>query len=128
MQIGALLLSCVFLIMVDQTAKVIIVGRLMAGYLLHRKAEKLTPLAILWLGELLVLGLLVEVGPLADNVWAAIGLGAALGGGASNLIDRLHHDGIVDFIDLGVWRVFNIADAAIMIGAGAAALALLDGR
>jgi len=127
MQISALLLSGVFLIMVDQTAKAIVVGRSRAGYSLHRKAEKLAPLAILWLGELLVLGLLVEVGPLADNAWAAIGLGVALGGAASNLIDRLRRGGIVDFIDLGVWPVFNIADAAIVIGAGGAALAVLGG-
>jgi lipoprotein signal peptidase len=127
MQIGVLLLSCVFLIMVDQTAKTIVIGRSTAGYLLHRKAEKLTPLAIFWLGELLVLCLLVEVGPLADNAWAAMGLGAALGGAASNLIDRVHHGGIVDFIDVKLWPVFNIADAAIVIGATAAALALLCG-
>jgi Signal peptidase (SPase) II len=127
MQIGALLLSCVFLITVDQTAKAIVVGRSTAGYLLHRKAEKLTPLAILWLGELFLLGLLVEVGPLADNAWAAIGLGAALGGAASNLIDRVHHGGIVDFIDVKIWPVFNIADTAIVIGAGGAALAVLGG-
>jgi lipoprotein signal peptidase len=128
MQVGALLLSCVFLITVDQTAKAFVVGRSTAGYLLHRKAEKLTPLAILWLFELLALGLLVEVGPLADNAWAAIGLGVALGGAASNLIDRVHHGGIVDFINVKIWPVFNIADAAIVIGVGAAALALLGGR
>jgi signal peptidase II len=33
--------------------------------------------------------------------------------------------GIIDFIDLKIWPVFNIADAAIVIGAGAAAFALL---
>jgi lipoprotein signal peptidase len=127
MQVGALLLSCVFLITVDQTAKAIVVGRSTAGYLLHRKAEKLTPLAVLWLGELIVIGLLVEIGPLAQNAWATIALGAALGGGASNLIDRLHHGGVVDFIDVKIWPVFNIADAAIVIGAGAAAVTLLGG-
>ena len=78
-------------------------------------------------GELFLLGLLVEVGPLAGNAWAAIALGAALGGAASNLIDRVHLGGIVDFIDVKIWPVFNIADAAIVIGAGAAALALLSG-
>jgi lipoprotein signal peptidase len=127
MQIGALLFSVVSLIALDQAAKAIVVARSADGYLLNRKAERIMPLAILWLGELLVLGLLVEIGPLARNAWAAIALGAALGGAASNLIDRLRRGGIVDFIDLGVWPVFNIADAAIVIGAGGAALAVLGG-
>jgi signal peptidase II len=127
MQIGALLLSVVSLIALDQATKAVVVARSADGYLLNRKAEKIAPLAILWLGELLVLGLLVEIGPLARNAWATIALGAALGGAASNLIDRLRRGGIVDFIDLGVWPVFNIADAAIVIGAGGAALVVLGG-
>jgi signal peptidase II len=45
----------------------------------------------------------------------------AVGGGLSNLIDRLQYDGyVVDFINLGVGPlrtgVFNLADVAIMIG------------
>ena len=127
MQLGALLLSGVSLIVLDQTAKAIVIARSTGGYLRHRKADKLTPLAILWLGELFLLGLLVEVGPLADKAWAPIALGAALGGAASNLIDRVRRGGIVDFIDVKIWPVFNIADAAIVIGAGAAALVLLGG-
>jgi len=127
MQIGALLLSSVFLIMLDQTSKAIVVARSTDGYLLHRKAEKPMSLAILWVGELFIIGVLVEVGPLADKAWAAIALGAALGGAASNLIDRVHRRGIVDFIDVKICPVFNIADAAIVLGAGAAVFALLVG-
>jgi signal peptidase II len=33
-----------------------------------------------------------------------------------NLIDRLSRGFVVDFIDLGWWPVFNIADSAIFIG------------
>lgn len=128
MQVAVLLLSILSLIVLDQTAKTIVVARGAGGYLLHGKGGKLTPLALLWLGEFLVLGLLVEIGPLARNAWLAIALGAALGGAASNLIDRVRRGGIVDFIDLKIWPVFNIADAAIVIGAGAAAFALLGGR
>lgn len=46
-------------------------------------------------------------------------LGLVLGGGLGNLTDRLlrGHDGqVVDFIDLHVWPVFNLADSAIVIG------------
>jgi lipoprotein signal peptidase len=128
MQISALLLSLATLIVLDQSAKAIVVARSAGPYQLHRKADKLTPLAVLWLGELVALGLLVEVGPLAQNVWAAIALGAALGGAFSNLIDRVRHGGIVDFIDLKFLPVFNPADAAIAIGAGAALLAVFGGE
>jgi signal peptidase II len=52
-------------------------------------------------------------------------LGGSLivGGGFSNLIDRLFNDGaVVDFMNIGVGNVrtaiFNVADVAIMIGIG----------
>ena len=40
-----------------------------------------------------------------------------LGGAIGNLIDRMYHGYVVDFIDLQVWPVFNLADSAITIGA-----------
>jgi signal peptidase II len=47
---------------------------------------------------------------------AMIGLGAALGGAAGNLLDILRSRSVTDFIDLGWWPVFNIADVAIIAG------------
>jgi signal peptidase II len=57
-----------------------------------------------------------------------IALGLVLGGAVGNLWDRLvRADGalgeVVDFIDLHVWPVFNLADSAIVVGAGLLALA-----
>ncbi len=40
-----------------------------------------------------------------------------LGGAIGNLIDRIYFGYVVDFIDLRVWPVFNIADSAITVGA-----------
>ncbi len=40
-----------------------------------------------------------------------------LGGALSNLWDRFVYDGVIDFINLKIWPVFNIADGAITIGA-----------
>jgi signal peptidase II len=40
-----------------------------------------------------------------------------LAGAIGNLIDRLFLGYVVDFIDLRIWPVFNIADSAITIGA-----------
>ena len=38
-------------------------------------------------------------------------------GAISNIIDRLRHGCVTDFIDLHVWPVFNLADVYITIGA-----------
>jgi signal peptidase II len=49
----------------------------------------------------------------------AIPLGLVLGGGLGNLFDRVFRDTdgrVVDFVDLHVWPVFNVADSAITIG------------
>jgi len=47
-----------------------------------------------------------------------IGCALILGGAAGNLIDRVRFGYVIDFIDLRVWPVFNIADSAITIGLG----------
>lgn len=51
---------------------------------------------------------------------AQVGLGAALGGAAVNLHDRVRGR-VVDYFDLGLGGVFNVADLAIVGGAVAAA-------
>lgn len=43
-------------------------------------------------------------------------LGLQLGGAIGNLIDRLLHGPVTDFISVGSFAVFNIADASISIG------------
>jgi signal peptidase II len=53
---------------------------------------------------------------------AAAALGLVLGGALGNLTDRVVRGTglsgeVVDFIDLHVWPVFNLADAAIVVGA-----------
>jgi signal peptidase II len=54
---------------------------------------------------------------------ATVGLGAALGGAAGNLIDILRLRCVVDFVDLQWWPVFNLADLAIVAGLALAFLA-----
>ena len=39
------------------------------------------------------------------------------GGAIGNLIDRIFIGHVIDFIDVRIWPVFNIADSAITIGA-----------
>ncbi len=52
----------------------------------------------------------------------ALALGLVLGGALGNLTDRVTRGArlsghVVDFIDLQIWPVFNLADTAIVIGA-----------
>lgn len=46
-----------------------------------------------------------------------LGFSLILGGAVGNLIDRIRYGYVVDFIDLRIWPVFNVADSAITIGA-----------
>ena len=52
-------------------------------------------------------------------------LGLQLGGAIGNLIDRVRLGYVVDFIDLAIWPVFNLADAAIVAGVAILAFHLL---
>ena len=45
-----------------------------------------------------------------------IALSLMLAGSAGNLIDRLRIGHVTDFIDIGFWPVFNIADSSLVIG------------
>lgn len=45
-----------------------------------------------------------------------VAAGVVLGGALANLIDRVEGGGVTDFIDLGAWPSFNVADAALMCG------------
>lgn len=53
---------------------------------------------------------------IALPAFAGIALALQLGGAVGNLIDRIRFHYVVDFIDLRVWPVFNVADSAITIG------------
>lgn len=50
-----------------------------------------------------------------------------LGGVLGNLTDRLRFGYVIDFIDLRVWPVFNIADSFITIGAVILGWAIISG-
>jgi signal peptidase II len=45
-------------------------------------------------------------------------LGLLIGGSVSNLVDRLRLGHVVDFLDLGWWPAFNLADTFICVGVG----------
>ncbi|MEL6961262.1 MAG: signal peptidase II, partial [Pseudomonadota bacterium] len=74
-----------------------------------------------------VLGLLYWLRQ-AENRLVVSALGLVIGGALGNVIDRFRFGAVVDFLDFHIagyhWPAFNVADAAICIGAG---LLLLDG-
>ena len=45
-----------------------------------------------------------------------LAMGLQLGGAVGNLIDRLQYGPVTDFISVGTFAVFNIADASITVG------------
>lgn len=46
-----------------------------------------------------------------------LSLSLILSGALANLIDRVAYGYVLDFIDLRIWPVFNVADSSITIGA-----------
>ena len=66
---------------------------------------------IFWMGRRLV------------SAWWAVGLGMILGGAMGNLVDRFFRSPgplrghVVDFLSIGWWPVFNVADPSVVGGA-----------
>ncbi len=73
---------------------------------------------------LVIVGVLLWQGASVTSRLGAVALGLVLGGALGNLIDRAFrggggflHGGVVDFIDLRWWPVFNVADSCVVVGA-----------
>jgi signal peptidase II len=64
-----------------------------------------------------LLGLIISYRRVPDpSLFLSIGLGLLLGGAVGNLIDRFRLGYVVDFVAVGIWPKFNVADSAITIG------------
>jgi signal peptidase II len=66
-----------------------------------------------------LVALAVLVGYLArrpDRPWLWIPTGLLIGGALGNLIDRVIHGAVTDFIKLPLWPAFNVADMSITFG------------
>jgi signal peptidase II len=57
--------------------------------------------------------------------WVQVSMGLILGGAVGNIVDRLRLGSVVDFISVGWWPVFNLADSAISVGVLALAAYLI---
>ncbi len=83
-----------------------------------------------WKTALLILVSVALLATVITIVWknrqlqweAGVGLALILGGALSNLVDRIRAGRVVDFLDVYFssyhWPAFNLADSAIVVGAG----------
>jgi signal peptidase II len=125
----------------DQASKAFILSRSWAvdsdrGFLAIRRhlTRRVVPISTfpvgallgLWIASVVTVAVLLQAGIIPENALSAAGIGAALGGAAGNLADRLRHGAIVDFIVVGRWPPFNLADAAIVGGIGLLVLSFVE--
>ncbi|MDP6293831.1 MAG: signal peptidase II, partial [Candidatus Woesearchaeota archaeon] len=68
---------------------------------------------LLWLAVsvLILVGIYKYRTSLIKNAWCSHMLALVVGGAAGNILDRILYGGVIDFINVGFWPVFNIADA-----------------
>jgi signal peptidase II len=133
--VGAKLpLAASFVLILDRLTKVLVAGRLAEGQSVRvgswlrirhvanldvrqRPMSNSMAMLLLWACALGIIIFITKHGTFFQSTAAQIGLGAALGGATSNLYDRLRRGAVIDFLDVGWWPVFNLADVAITLGA-----------
>lgn len=123
---------CALVLAADQAAKAAIEAHLVIG----ERVEVLGPLELTYVHNtgvafgfaggagvglvlttalaLGVVGWLFARNPARKGMWVAVGLVA--GGALGNLVDRIRADAVTDFIHIGSWPNFNLADVAISAG------------
>jgi signal peptidase II len=71
-------------------------------------------LILVTIAALVIVGVLFAREPTRPRLWLAAGLLA--GGALGNLADRIRVGAVTDYIDIGSWPNFNLADVAITVG------------
>lgn len=120
--------------LLDRLTKAVVASRVAPGaglrlapgvrltYVRHRLNRKVVerqrvPLVALLSGVAAMLLWLASEHAFFTSPLAAVGLGAAVAGAGCNLWDRLRHHAFVDFICIGRWPAFNLADVCVCVGA-----------
>jgi signal peptidase II len=122
---GTLLAAAALAVLLDQASKALAARRCHPSregsvfrWVLNRRGSIVAvPLRwafVVWIGLVAGVASLAEVS--AVGVPAALGLGLALGGATSNLADRVLRGAVADFIAVGRWPAFNLADGAMVAG------------
>jgi signal peptidase II len=118
--------------MIDQGTKALVAARLhdgsetidlAAGVRLRRVVNRHYPwgsnggILAMTIALVLVVAASAAIARSMHMPWVSVALGASVGGAVGNVIDGIRLRAVIDFIDLRVWPVFNLADAAIVAGA-----------
>lgn len=123
---------CGLVLIADQAAKAVVEDQLVIG----ERVEVLGPLeltlahnsgvafglaggagvglVLVTVVALAVVGYLFSRNPTRPWMWVAVGF--VSGGALGNLIDRIRADHVTDFIHVGSWPAFNLADVSISVG------------
>jgi signal peptidase II len=123
---------CGLVVVLDQAAKEVVEAHLVPGQqvdvlgpigltLSHNKGIAFglasgsdTPLIVFAAVALVFVGVVLARNPAVPWMWAAAGLIA--GGALGNLADRLRAGAVTDYVEIGSWPPFNLADVAITAG------------
>jgi signal peptidase II len=126
-----MLLAAVFVFIADQATKRLVASRFAPGeavavlgcvelrYVKNRfecSPCNRVALSAVWLLLIAVLFWFTQTGVIFRHPIARIGIGVAIGGSGSNLYERFRHGTVIDFVKIGWWPVFNLADVAITFG------------
>ncbi len=149
-RLALLITVAVVVIALDLLTKTVMVATLHDGervpllgdtvsFVLVRNAGAAFSLAtgMTWVLTLVALAVVVGIARYARRLrspgWA-LALGLVLGGALGNLVDRFFRGPgplqghVVDFVSVGWWPVFNVADSAICVGGAVLVVLALRGR
>ena len=123
---------CGLVVVLDQAAKAAVENHLVPGEqvevlgpigltLSHNKGVAFglaggstAPLIAFAAAALVFVGFVLARNPTVPGIWVAVGLLA--GGALGNLADRLRAGAVTDYVEIGSWPPFNLADVAITAG------------
>jgi signal peptidase II len=132
---------CGAILILDQAIKAVVEGELVPGEqvdllgplgltLTHNQGVafglaggSVLPLIAFAVLALAFVGFLLARNSTLPGIWIAVGLVA--GGALGNLADRLRAGEVTDYIEVGSWPPFNLADVAITVGVAIFALIFL---
>jgi signal peptidase II len=132
---------CGLVVVLDQAAKAVVQNHLVPGQqvevlgpigltLSHNQgvafglaSGSAAPLIAFAVVALVFVGAMLARDPTAPGMWVAVGLVA--GGALGNLADRLRAGAVTDYVEIGAWPPFNLADVAITVGVVLLALVLM---
>jgi hypothetical protein len=113
-------------LLADQASKHALTSRSGRARIVHNRRG--APVALEPRSAAVVLGVVAAVAAVLARQagpTTAIGLGLLVGGACGNLVDRVRRGAVVDFVAAGWWPVFNLADAAMVVGIGIALVGVL---